>query len=422
MSHFASMSMYDDYMTMDKMSHIIIDFGVKYTKIGYSQESEPREIIPSIPIYDYASYFKAHIENMTKGMILRKTSNEENSVVEPAKILSEVISNSNPEDERLPTIDKFKIQITHEISNKFEDFISNILFNILQVQKKKRERNYNCFLIFNFFSNIDDYVQLIINKLLDTQMISVIRVLNSSELPLYSTGLSSGIVINLGHLNSTIVPINHSTILKSHVKHVDITAVSLELELLKRLVHENCVSPIKYKAQKLETFVDLILPYLNELFVKSVACISKKLSLELEGNQAEKDKFKEDFNKVDNYNGIPAFAISLYTRITIGEKIFNNDEGKFDDYMSDNTTNLAESLLNTLLSLFCEDRVKLSCNIVLAGGLAMSFGLYKRLNDEIQYQLTNNVEYKSLLGIKDKINIHKVLFPRNCLAWIGSKF
>ena len=63
----ASNFMEDQTLSQDKSISIIIDFGVKITKVGYSGESEPRHINKTPEFFLYEKYMqddtKKHIES-----------------------------------------------------------------------------------------------------------------------------------------------------------------------------------------------------------------------------------------------------------------------------------------------------------------------------------------------------------------------
>jgi hypothetical protein len=66
-SYYSASNFLDDQnLGQDKSISIIIDFGLKLTKVGYSGESEPRHIIPTPEFLLYEKYMKddtkKHIE------------------------------------------------------------------------------------------------------------------------------------------------------------------------------------------------------------------------------------------------------------------------------------------------------------------------------------------------------------------------
>ena len=49
---------YDDSLNFDKVTNIIIDLGLRLTKIGFGNEPEPRKIIHSPSFFDYEKFMK----------------------------------------------------------------------------------------------------------------------------------------------------------------------------------------------------------------------------------------------------------------------------------------------------------------------------------------------------------------------------
>ena len=46
-------------------------------------------------------------------------------------------------------------------------------------------------------------------------------------------------------------------------------------------------------------------------------------------------------------------------------------------------------------------------------------GFFQRFVDEINY-IVNNQEFLRLKGIKDDLHVHKIIYPRNILTWVGA--
>lgn len=395
MTNYSNILSYEDYLSPDKVSTIIIDYGIKYTKVGFSLESEPREIIPSLNFYDFEQF---HIENMEN-------------------IGKESIREDNQKGDK--NINYYKKEITKEITNQIDEFINNILSNILQLQKKRREKSYHCMLLFNFSLYIDSFMNIFIEKLLDSQLICIVKVLNSNETPIYTSGFTTGLIVNMGHLNTQITTMINGLLYKKGNVNLNMSTLELEKELMKNIFHENKTNPIKSSKNLINNislsqinendFKNKLLPYINDLVVKSIIVLNRHMSNEVYSSEKYSLSFKEEANKIDNYKNLPTIYISLYSRICLGEEYFNNKE-----------ENLAERILYSIISSPCEYRENLIGNIILSGGNSMSLGLYKRLSEEIIYEIENNKEYSCLLPLKEKVNIHKILFPRNCLSWIGA--
>jgi actin-related protein 10 len=98
----------------------------------------------------------------------------------------------------------------------------------------------------------------------------------------------------------------------------------------------------------------------------------------------------------------------------LGEKIFG-------DYDMDEI-NIAISLLQVIQTIPCEVRKSCVQNIVLSGGTSMILGCYRRLAEEINSIFENSKEFNDIKVLKDQIKLHKIIFPRNTLTWIGGKY
>ena len=158
-----------------------------------------------------------------------------------------------------------------------------------------------------------------------------------------------------------------------------------------------------------EKFKKKLVKHMDDIVVRVSYIMNKKVSEEYK--QSLKENQKETYSNVSFYNDLPAFNISFKSRVIAGERLFggNNEE------------NLAYLVLKTLLEKVpCEIRKKIGSNIILSGGLTMLNGFYKRFVDEINYVVNNNPEFLRLKGIKDDLHVHKIIFPRNILTWVGA--
>lgn len=52
----------EDSSIADRQMNIILDFGVKFSKIGYAGEIEPRKIIKTPALFDYERFFNESVK------------------------------------------------------------------------------------------------------------------------------------------------------------------------------------------------------------------------------------------------------------------------------------------------------------------------------------------------------------------------
>jgi actin-related protein 10 len=406
---------FEDNYNFDKVTYIIIDLGLKLTKVGFGNEPEPRKIIFTPNFFDYEKFMKEDTKYQMNRFMKMNASDKE-----IINIMSSPNTNILLAEKFIPLtkLPNLKSLLCYSVDNKkikfeIESFVYNIFYNILQLKKQQRDKNYVCLLCVDFaLKNIllDKY-QILIKTILENQLIHSIRLLPKNILPIFTTGLTSGIVLEIGYLNTTITPINNGTPYLDKIQTITMGSFDLEKILKRKIIEENIlISVQKRKINDTESFSNNIIKYLDDLVVKSTICVNKKLSMSIKEDE-NKLKGDQDFSKIDYCKDVQDFQISFLTRVVLGETFFgdaNNEE-----------INIAYSLLKVILDLKNEDRRKLSQNIVLSGGSSMLMGFYKKLIDEIIY-LLNYTEFEELKNLKENIKIHKIIFPRNCLTWIGA--
>ena len=197
------------------------------------------------------------------------------------------------------------------------------------------------------------------------------KLLPKNVTPIYSTGFSSGIIIDIGVLSSNIIPINEGFPYIDKIEEIDLSYMDLEREFKLMIIEDNITNPVNPKIGKVKNidfFSESLNPGLDDLLTRSMFCANRKTS-ELLKNPVEFSKLKNEINKIDHNFG--SFYSNMARRVMIGTKFFG-------DYNLEEV-NFAYSLLKLIKNLPCEDRKKLSSNIILNGGLTMTFGFYKRM-------------------------------------------
>jgi actin-related protein 10 len=198
-----------------------------------------------------------------------------------------------------------------------------------------------------------------------------VKILPKVITPIYSTGFNSGLIVNLGVLNSSIIPINEGLPYFDMKEEINLNYTDLEREFKSMIIEDNITNPLNPKIPKIKN-IDIFCESLNmgldDLMTRSMFCVNRKIT-ELMKNPIELKKLNNELNKVDHNFG--SFFSNNLRRVQIGTKFFGdiNDEDQI---------NIAYSLLKCIKNLPCEDRKKLSSNIILNGGLTMTVGFYKR--------------------------------------------
>ena len=168
----------------------------------------------------------------------------------------------------------------------------------------------------------------------------------------------------------------------------------------------------KFDENKIETLKKNLIKYMDDLMVRITYILNRKISQEYKQSlSGEESKEKEIYQKIGFYSDLPIFKIDFNTRVFLGEKIFEEN----------NKNNFGYLILKTLAEdVPCEIKKKVGSNIVLSGGITMLDGFYQRFVDEVNYIANNNNEFMRLKGIKDDLRVHKIIYPRNILSWVGA--
>ncbi len=386
---------YDDALLYEKPINIIIDLGFSLTKVGFGNESEPRKIMQTPNFFDYEKFMQEDTEMQMKKI--------ESELIHP----EELTNFSNPK-----SLLSYRKE-SAEIEQLVEGFIYNILFNVLQLKKQQKDKTYACILCVNFDQDFQlcDIYELVVKSILNNPLIICVRILPTNILPIYASGYSSGIIVDSGYLNTRIIPINNSTPYYEKSEILSICSMESERFLKRKIIEENILRA-KKKVKNPESLSQGVIKHLNDLIVRGSICVKKELSLLLnDQNEEIKLKNENDFCRVDFCKDLQDFQISFQTRVDLGENYFGD--------ISQDKCNVAYSLLKVIQKIYNEDRKKLCQNVVLSGGSTMLIGFYKRLLDEINYFIEEK-EFENIKHLKDLIRVHKVIFPRNCLTWIGA--
>lgn len=356
----------------DKKIKILIDLGVKYTKIGLAGEAEPRKILPMPKLFNNQEFF---------------------------------------EDKKSSVNMLYYLKNYLEIKLAIEEFASDLIINnVLQVRKNTRDKNLKCFfLIENDLKKEIKEIFLAFIKYIYITFPCVLSfiVIPKNICPIFVSSFCSGLILNCGYLYSTVTVVDNGISIYS--KQVSIGSCDIQKYLYNLIINdEKGIEEIEDKdsfKKNLAKYIEDILARVNYIMSRKVSEEYKKLPID-----DPKTRGKESYVNIYFYKDLPTFKLSFNSRVILGEKLFGEN--------SEN--NLAYIILSTLLNKVpCEIRKKISSNIILCGGLTMMNGFYQRMMDELNYNIEKK-EFDKLMSIKDDINIHKIIFPRNCLSWIGA--
>jgi len=347
---------------------IIIDLGIKITKIGISKEPEPRKIIPTPELFHTDNYLNS--SNKFENILFYKKNFQ-------------------------------------EIKLKIEEFVDYIIVYVLQLKKPILEHYNSCLILidFNTIKHFRFFYEKFISCLLSYKEISIIRIAPKNIFPIFVSGYGSGIIFNGGYLFSNISIINNGVCIFN--KEIPIGISYLEKRFKNMILSDN-YSMREILPEDLNSFKNNLNLYIEDILIKNCVIVNKKISNQLL-DDSSKLVGEDNYSLIDEYKNLLPFKISFVKRVLIGEKLFDEKEG-----------NISYEVLKILLNKVpCEIKRKICSNIILSGGMCMLLGFYQRFIDEINEFLLNE-EFQRLNTIKNDIKIHKIIYPRNCLCWVGA--
>ena len=226
-------------------------------------------------------------------------------------------------------------------------------------------------------------------------------------LPLYTTGLESGVIIDWGFLHTSISVVWHAIYTIEGNGHSYIGGASLEHRVKELLKEDN-----KEKSQ-------LITP---ELVSKVIPMALKVLTLpQFEKFFSEEENIEKMKNKKVSLSNVKEeykdLWISYYTMVASTEIFFNHD-------VSNEDINLAWMLCDSLLKLTIINRIVVIQNVILSGGICMIPGFKARLIQEINYVIDKYDKYEELRKLKDLIKFEKMYLPSKLISmdWCFTDF
>ena len=359
-----------------KTKKILIDFGIRYTKVGFLGESEPIKILQTPSLINLEEYFQDKPENLN--------------------ILSSVNKS-------------FQIKL------EIEEFSSTIINDVLLIYKADNKYNYCCYILFDL--DLKEYFKDILTSFVKyiyetfTFIISI-KIIPNNIFPIFVSGFYNGIILHCGYLFSTITVVNNG--LKVVSKKTGFGSCDMQKMIYNIIINDvaNGKNGNKIDEKKLEILKKNLAKYIDDLMVRISYILNRKVSQEYKQIiKGEEPKEKENHFKIMLYEDLPKFKINFNTRVVVGEKLFEENSN----------CNFAYLILKTLAeNVPCEIRRKIGSNIILSGGLTMLEGFFQRFLDELNFIVDNNQEFKKLKGIRNDLRVHKIIYPRNILTWVGA--
>jgi actin-related protein 10 len=217
----------------------------------------------------------------------------------------------------------------------------------------------------------------------------------SHLLALYSCGVETGLVVDLGYLETSVVPIYEQVPILKAVEYVNLAGKSIH-DKIKEEIMTNCMVQVGNEEKPAHECIDSVKETVLE-DIKIRCCFVGRQGCTL---TAQPVNYPMDGNKTLYLNGD--------MRSHTFDLLFDENEEDISV-----TTCILDAILNSPIDC----RKGLAENIILIGGGAMSEGFAARLMAELKLKLKSD-RYNSKLFLK-KICFRKPLIPANYCSWQG---
>ncbi|KAJ6226836.1 actin-related protein [Anaeramoeba flamelloides] len=349
----------------ERQKAVVIDFGSSFIKCGFAGEGIPQAFLPT------------NLIDLQTGEQLEITSKNNTS--------------------------QKKIQIWKR--TLFKRFYS-IFFDILNVNPKSRKVVFcENILLPNFIK------EMIIEILFEKFHVVSLLCVPSPVLALVPFKKHVGLVIDLGHSESTVVPVYQEIPLYSKIEYC-----SLAFDSVVKSLRSISLNELKETNKEVHSIAEKLPETIwKEIAAKTCFVLEQSpLILKKENKEKKKKEFIADINYpcLDNEGNDTSITISGKARSNAAEILFNGNSQ--NDYEG-----IPYRILECLMSCNSDITIALSQNLILTGGTSMVPGCRLRLENEINWLLENDPHFKKLKGLQGKLIFQKHPFFNNYLSWIG---
>lgn len=355
---------------------VIIDIGSMFTKVGFAGEYSPRHIIRS-EIIEYSDGAMKSIPILE----IERYEEEEQKLNKEKKLSNFKEISLNVEEEEQNQERKYKF---------FKDFFHMLYFKYLLVNPKER-RVVICESMFKSINTRNVIADVLFKHF---HIVSIVFV-PSHLLALYSCGVTTGLVVDCGYLETSVVPIYEQVPVLKAIEYVNLAGKAIHKNINKQIM-SNCLVQVgcdEKPAKDCLTSIDEAV--LEDIKIR--CCFVGRPNCDL---TAAPVKYPLDGNKTIYIDGkMRSRAFDLFFE--------ENDE---DICIP---TCICDAILNSPIDC----RKELAGNIILIGGGVMSDGFAPRLLAELKKVLKSD-RYKNKLFLQ-KLGFRKPLMPANYCAWQG---
>ncbi|KAF9990987.1 hypothetical protein BGZ75_007170 [Mortierella antarctica] len=397
---------------------IVLDIGSCYLKCGFSGESRPRHFISMFlsedALDDYQGRNPAlqqHFGHECSEICNEKTNNtcREANPLEYAELyeLDMMRNNSRGQTEQE------RLQILEE---RLSEYLYDVYFKYLLTDPKQR-KVIICESPLAPLALKQTIAKVLFEKLQASALylhVPSVSFTPSHLLALLTTGISTGLVIDCGHLETSALPIYAFRPMTPFIRTTPRAGKFLSTHL-KQLLREKCPISLAENPTDLRTIPEGMLTsaFLENiktrlLFASPLIITARDNIKEEEMNNNYRDVSTSSEVLVDVWleeeqaRGI--LAIPGWIRERASECLFNGDE---------DAESLTDTILESILKAPSDLRRPLISSMLLIGGTAQLPNLQNRLLQEIKRSLQTNPRWKTLSGLADSARFLDQLTPED---------
>ncbi|RHZ86233.1 hypothetical protein Glove_53g15 [Diversispora epigaea] len=389
---------------------IVLDIGSLYIKAGFSGESRPRHIVPV-----YAGNMKTHWDPDFNGSGgIAKACGESCRVVGEFAELFDLEIGKYPDG-----LDALYDRLAH--------YLREIYFRYLLTDPKQRK-----VVLCESPMMPVRLKELIAKVLFENLQVPSISFAPSHMLALLTTGCTTGLVIDVGHLETTVLPTFTARPLTPFIRTTPLAGRALT-KRLKELISTYGSMVIPPSTKNVPVHAKYLTPFVLEdikarfIFVSpimvseaSIGIAEKTLVDDMEAkylsvSSATDILYPITISKLGRERQMGTLIIPGWIRERCAEVLFEGDEDE-----SSVVGCALECLLKTPINL----RRSLASAILLIGGTTLLPNFQARLAQEILRAIHTDKRFASLRGLADHIDFLEEhgsgkVFGANCRAWIG---
>lgn len=355
---------------------VIIDIGSMFTKVGFAGEYSPRHIIRS-EIVEYSDGVMKSIPILE----IERYEEEEKKLSKEKKLTDFKEISLNADVEEVKKEKKFKF---------FKDFFHMLYFKYLLVNPKER-RVVICESMFKSINTRNVIADVLFKHF---HIVSIVFV-PSHLLALYACGVTTGLVVDCGYLETSVVPIYEQVPVLKAIEYVNLAGKAIHKNINNEIM-SNCLVQVGCEEKPAKDCLEGISEAVLE-DIKIRCCFVGRQNCDL---TAAPVKYPLDGNKTIYLDGkMRSHAFDLFFE--------ENDE----------EVSIPTCICDAILNSPIDCRKELAENIILIGGGVMSDGFASRLMSELKAVLKSD-RYNNKLFL-NKIGFRKPLMPANYCAWQG---